>query len=56
MTSLAICPTTNAEGKHDVSGAFYPEARAFSRLHSGDLYRFEIGRPTESAAQKSRRP
>ena len=45
MTAIAICPTTNAPGKHDVTGAFYPEARAFCELHGADLLRFDNTAP-----------
>lgn len=34
--SIAICPTHNARGKHDVTGAFLPEAEAFTRFRAAE--------------------
>lgn len=33
---LALCPTTNRRGKKDVTGAFLPEALAFTELRAGE--------------------
>lgn len=41
MTAIAICPTHNAAGKKDVSGAFYPEAKRFLQLHGAYIHRFD---------------
>jgi len=50
VTAIAICPTTNTPGKKDVTGAFYPEARFFAKLHGADLYRFD-----NTASKRARR-
>jgi hypothetical protein len=36
QASIAICPTHNAKGNRDVTGAFLPEARAFSELRAAE--------------------
>lgn len=41
MTVLAIAPAHNSPGKHDATGAFQPEAKAFVRLHTGKLVLFD---------------
>ena len=40
MTVIAIAPAHDSPGKHDASGAFIPEARAFVKLHGGKLLTF----------------
>ena len=44
MTVIAIAPAHDSPGKHDASGAFIPEARAFVKLHGGKLLTFDNSR------------
>lgn len=47
MTILAIAPTYDAEGKRDVSRAFLPEAKEFSRMHGARLVQFDNHAPNK---------
>ena len=53
--SLAICPTHNAKGKRDVTGAFLPEARAFTELRAAEGGVFAEMHQFDNRAAKWRR-
>lgn len=45
MTVLAFAPRYNTKGRHDATGAFQPEARAFCELHGGTIVLVNNHRP-----------
>ena len=51
---LVLHSNTNAHGKHDATGAFIPEARAFAKLH-GVPERKTIGMKLVKTPKKKRR-
>lgn len=53
--SLAICPTHNTKGKRDVSGAFLPEAEAFTAYRAAEGNVTALMRQFDNRAAKWRR-